>query len=184
MNLPEAIRSEGRLVLRAQTGEVAAWDALLSATQAWLHAYLRRLLNDTHLADEVLQEVFLLTFRKLRFLHEPLAYRAWVYRIASRQAFRHIKREQKHSGPMAGEEHLDANTASAPSDPPDPDLLDRIRGKVQRLPPNTRAVFVLHYYEGMSIRQTADVLDLSNGTVKSRLAYGLARLREQVTEDA
>lgn len=167
-------------MLRAQTGDVTAWDALLQATQGWLHRYLGRLLKNDHRADEVLQEVFLLIFRKLRFLHEPRAYRAWVYRLATRQAFRHVKEERRRLDPADGGDRLAGAAVSEADEQPDTEWLNQLGREIERLSPNTRAVVVLHYYEELSIRQVADVLDLSTGTVKSRLAHGLARLRERV----
>ncbi|MCP4247402.1 MAG: RNA polymerase sigma factor [bacterium] len=175
-------RREGLLVLRAQSGDISAWDALLSATQEWLYRYLQRLIDDGHQADEVLQDVYLLIFRKLKFLREPRAYRAWVYRIATRQAMGHLRRTRRGGASPAGEALLEAAPAPETPDPPDPESLQQLRRRLDRLAPNTRAVLVLHYYEGLSIRQVADVLDLSPGTAKSRLAYGLARLREQMSE--
>ncbi len=179
-NAANATRRNNRLVLRAQTGDVSAWDALLAATQGWLHLYLQRLLKDGHLADEVLQEVFLLIFRKLRFLHEPRAYRAWVYRIATRQAFRHIRRERKRPDPPDGGDRLESLPAPAVHERPDTDWLNRVAQEIDSLSRNTRAVIVLHYFEGLSIRQVADVLDISPGTAKSRLARGLAHLRKRM----
>ncbi len=168
----------GRLVLRYQAGDITALNLLLSETQGWLHRYLSRLLHDVHAADDVLQEVFLLIFRKLRFLDEPLAYRFWVYRIATRQAFRQMRIEREHRSRATSDELLAAEAAPEALDPADPCLQNLLTEKIQRLSPNIQVVIVLHYMEGMSIRQIAEVLDLASGTVKSRLAYGLAQMRE------
>jgi len=175
---PAANLRLGRLVLRYQAGDITALDLLLSETQDWLHLYLSRLLHDVHVADDVLQEVFLLIFRKLRFLDEPLAYRSWVYRIATRRAFRQIRIEKEHGHRATSDEILVAEAAPERLDPADPSLQDLLTEKIQRLSPNIQVVIVLHYMEGMSIRQIAELLDLASGTVKSRLAYGLAQLRE------
>lgn len=167
---------ESRLVLRVQLGDRAALDDLLRRTQTWLHRYLMRLLRDRHAADEALQETFLRIFRSLAYLREPRAYRAWAYRIASREAFAHLRRESKRlrAQEAATERLLDADTAAAL----DPELVVRLEAHVGNLPPNTRAVVVLHYLEQMTIRQVAEVLGIASGTAKSRLAYGLTKLRE------
>lgn len=167
-----------RLVLRYQTGDISALNLLLSETQGWLHLYLIRLLHDAHAADDVLQEVFLLIFRKLKFLDQPLAYRSWVYRIATRQAFRQMRIEKENRRRTTTDEFLATEAAPEVLDPADPTLQDLITEKIERLSPNIQVVIVLHYMEGMSIRQIAEVLDLAPGTVKSRLAYGLAQMRE------
>lgn len=178
------IAKESRLVLRAQSGDGPALGTLLEGTQTWLRPYLRSVLTDQHLADEVMQEVFLLIFRKLRFLHQPRAYRAWVYRTATRQAFRHINKQRSHPGSRASADDLDEVPATPQEGPPDAAWLARCRSELQTLPPNTRAVIVLHYFEGLSIRQVADVLDIATGTAKSRLASGLALLRERLPAES
>ena len=75
-------RGPMRLVLLAQAGDRAALGELFRLVQAPLHAYLARLLGDGHLAEDVLQDVFVIVWRKLRWLREPDLFRPWVYRIA------------------------------------------------------------------------------------------------------
>lgn len=177
--------STARLVLRAQLGDRSALDALLRRTQTWLYAYLRRVLSDDHLAADVLQDVFVLLYRKLAYLHEPRVYRTWVYRIASREAFRRL-RKRSHDRRLFRQElpHESAGKALAPVDPDlDLDQIERLRAEITRIPPNTRAVLVLHYFEGCTLREAADVLAIPEGTAKSRLHYGLALLRERHKEN-
>jgi RNA polymerase sigma-70 factor, ECF subfamily len=71
---------ETRLVLRAQAGDREAFDALLTAVQGPLCRYVVSLTGDAHLAEDVLQETFLLVWRKLAWLDEPGLFRAWAYR--------------------------------------------------------------------------------------------------------
>lgn len=177
MTDPTASLRLARLVLRYQAGDISALNLLMIETQGWLHRYLCRLVHDVHVADDVLQEVFILIFRKLRFLDEPLAYRSWVYRIATRQAFRQLRIDKEHGHRVASDEFLAAEAVPEAIDPADPFLQNLLAEKIHRLSPNIQAVIVLHYMEGLSIRQIAEVLDLASGTVKSRLAYGLAQMR-------
>ncbi len=169
-----------RLVVLAQLGDRQALDELMRATQGWLHRYLRRLVADPDLALEVLQEVFVAIIRKLTFLHDPGLYRPWVYRIASRQALRHLRRRSRDR-----ERELPAPddlAAPAPREL-DPSLRRELRRRVAELPPKTRAVLLLHYFEELTLRESAEILNLSTGTVKSRLAYGLERLRAQLPKE-
>lgn len=166
-------KEQSRLVLLAQSGDRHALDLLLRATQGWLFAYLLNLVRERELTLDVLQESFLLIYRKLRWLQDPEAYRSWVYRLASRKAFELIRRRRRfESVPLEEQEER--------SEPPPPSigLRDEIRPKIDRLPPNTRAVIVLHYFEECSLGEIAEILSLPVGTVKSRLAYGLGRLRK------
>ena len=74
-------------VLRAQCDDREALGLLLESIQSPLHHYLRSLVGPDG-ADDVLQNVLVLIFRKLVFLEDPLLFRPWAFRIASRAAFR------------------------------------------------------------------------------------------------
>src|SRR5262249_25269888 len=89
---------EIRWVTRAQSGDAEALAALLKAIQEPVYRYLVRLIGDSHLALDVLQDVFVLVIRKLYWLREPKLFRPWVYRVASRQAFRCLKRARRLGG--------------------------------------------------------------------------------------
>src|SRR5262245_49266400 len=91
--------SQERLwLLQAQSGDGGALDNLLQAIQAQLYGYLVSLVHDEHLAMDLLQDVLVIVIQKLRWLREPSAFIAWVYRIASRQAFRALKTQRQRAG--------------------------------------------------------------------------------------
>ena len=174
-------RKEALLVLRAQLGDRRAIDDLMRRTTPWLRAYLTRLINDDHVAADVTQDALVLAWRHLKHVHEPRAWRAWVYRVATREAFRRLK---KRAGRAERIDQVEPEIVAAlEATPPDAEELARLVQEIDRLSPNTRAVVVLHYCEGLSIRQVGAVLGLPAGTIKSRLAAGLARLRERLTAD-
>jgi RNA polymerase sigma-70 factor (ECF subfamily) len=177
-------RQEALLVLRAQSGERGALDELLQSVQQTLFGYLVRLLGECALAEDVLQDAFVLIYRKLRWLEEPALFRPWAFRIASREAFKALKRERRWTEQVRDDEVLGA-LAAPPTDEGEfePELIERLPQLVARLSPASRAVLVLHYMHEMSLAEVADVLGLASGTVKSRLAYGLAALRLALAEE-
>jgi RNA polymerase sigma-70 factor, ECF subfamily len=171
---------ETRLVLRAQAGDREAFDALLTAVQGPLCRYVVSLTGDAHLAEDVLQETFLLVWRKLAWLDEPGLFRAWAYRIASREAFRRLRRERKWAAQVREEGTLAALPAPPPRAEFAPELIAALPQLVGELSPHSRAVIALHYLEEMTLEEVAAVLGVPVGTVKSRLAYGLNQLRRRV----
>ena len=166
--------SDGWLVLRAQSGDREALERLLEAVQRPLYRYVVQLVGNRPSADDVLQETLMRIYRKLPWLDDPAVFRAWAYRIASREAFRFLARQQQSQARYVDDSGIDALPDTS-ADPPDPRELDRL---VEQASPASRAVLILHYQHDLTIDEVAAVLGIPPGTVKSRLAYGLRRLRE------
>lgn len=167
-------KQEALWILRAQCGDREALELLLRQVQLPLHRYLKGLVGRTD-AEDILQEVLVQVFRKLTWLEKPELFRPWVFRIASRAAFRRLKAERRR---QPADESLLEDVA-APEPPSSDELLQHLVGG-DALPPASRSVLLLHFKEEMTLPEVAAVLDIPIGTVKSRLAYGLAVLRKQL----
>jgi RNA polymerase sigma-70 factor, ECF subfamily len=167
------------LVARAQLGDLRALDALLAAVQAPLFRHLVSVLGDEHAAEDALQETLFTISRRLGTLREPQWFRAWAYRIANRTAMRHGRRSRR-----APEAVDPAELSELPADEPepmdDPEHIASLVASIDSLPPASRSVLRLHYVDGLTQPEISEALEISLGTVKSRLAYGLAALRKRV----
>jgi len=173
----ESGKHETWLALRAQAGDREAFDRLFRLLQEPLYRYIFSLVGARAPAEDVLQEVFILIYRKIRWLREPELLRPWAYRIATREAFKHLKRERRWSDKTEDESVL--SDLPAPSrDDLAPELIAQL---VARVSPASRAVIVLHYLHEMPLAEIAEVMGVAVGTVKSRLAYGLDLMRRQLT---
>ena len=170
------------LVLLAQSGDRGALNQLLGDLQDGLYGYLVGLVGDKHLAEDILQEVFVLIWRKLRWLRDPEVFRPWAYRIASREAFRRL-RKHRIQARVLGTEALLAGIPAREAPPFPQEWAEALPSLLALLSPASRAVLILHYVQGMTLHEVADVLEVSPGTVKSRLAYGLATLRHKIGSD-
>ena len=164
------------LVLLAQQGDREALNKLLEGVQGRLFRYIARLLDDSSAAEDVLQETLLRIARKIRWLNQPALFEAWAYRIASREVFRLAKR----SGATVATERLDLELAAPEAEPPRM-TWEELGRLTRELSPECHAVMVLHYGEDRPLKEVAAILDVPLGTVKSRLGYGLTRLREMLS---
>lgn len=176
--MADAGRRETRLVLLAQSGDRAALEELFESLQAPLGRYVRAAAGDQSLAEDVLQEVFILIYRKLYWLRDAELFRPWAYRIASREVVRQLKRRRRWPEQLDEDTAPDRLAAEAP-DARDEELAARLPELLSKVSPASRMVLVLHYLEEMPLAEVADVLGLPVGTTKSRLAYGLAALRRE-----
>ncbi|MDF1837293.1 MAG: RNA polymerase sigma factor [Planctomycetota bacterium] len=169
---------EARWVLRAQLGDRVALDCLLACVQDRLYRFLRHRLGSASDAEDCAQAVLIQVSRKLVGLREPRAFRPWMFRIAARQA------SKLGAGRRREMELLDEDAARIPAAEPEPneleDLIPLLHREMERLPANSSQVLLLHYMEGLSLLETSKVLNKPLGTIKSRLAYGLAKLRAQL----
>lgn len=162
------------LTVRAQAGDRDALARLLEQVQSELFSYLVRYTARRDVAEDALQDTFLIICRQLRWLREPRFFRTWAYRIATREAWRRLRTLREH-------EPLPADT-SRPAEPqPDAGEQRLLLERIESLPPNCRAVVLLHYWSGLSLNAAAAALDVPVGTVKSRLAYALQLLRKEST---
>jgi RNA polymerase sigma-70 factor (ECF subfamily) len=163
---------EAQWVLRAQCDDREALELLLRSVQPALRRYVAGLIGAGE-ADDVVQDVLVLIARKVSWLERADLFRAWAFRIASRAAFRHLKKRRRWSEPLVEEAALDEVAAFEPV--PDETLNEQLNSPA--LTPGSRAVLVLHFQEEMPLAHVAAVLEIPLGTVKSRLAFGLMALR-------
>ena len=177
--MADAAKRETRLVLLAQSGDRAALEELFESVAGPLGRYVRAATGDRALADDVLQEVFILIYRKLYWLRDPELFRPWAYRIASREVVRQLKRERRWPAQLDEDfalEQIAAETREAF----EPELAERLPELLSKVSPASRMVLVLHYLDEIPLAEVAAVLGLPIGTTKSRLAYGLAALRREI----
>ena len=167
---------EMQWVLRAQCRDREALELLLRSVLPSLRQYLTGLVGPTD-ADDLLQDVMVILIRKLGSLDEPRVFRPWAYRIASREAFRHLKKRRRWVGQHQDDARLDE--LPTPEIRPSGEALRRLLS-ADTISPASRAVLMLHFQEELPLSDVAAILDIPVGTAKSRLAYGLAALRKHV----
>lgn len=181
MDGSEQILSE-LLVLRCRRGDGGAWRELIRHWERRLFYYIRRIVGGERDAWDVLQQTWLAAYQALPTLREPRALRAWLYRIAHRQAVSHLR----HAGaaPDAGAGEIDA--AGELPDPADgdesfaSDTAEQVHAGLSQLSLAHREVLTLHFLEDVSVEEIASVLDVPPGTVKSRLFHAKRALRAAI----
>jgi RNA polymerase sigma-70 factor (ECF subfamily) len=166
---------EAQWVLRAQCDDREALELLLRSAQDSLHRYACSLVGPSA-ANDVLQDVLIIIFRKLKWLSKPELFRPWSYRITSRAAFRHLRKQRRWPDQLP--EDFVLEEIPAPDERPSDELLQTVLN-TDDISPASRAVLALHFQEELSLQEVAAILEIPLGTVKSRLAYGLAALRKQ-----
>jgi RNA polymerase sigma-70 factor, ECF subfamily len=176
-----------------RAGDEEAYEALLQRYQQPVYSLVQRLIEDPSEASDVTQEVFLKVFRNVANFRGQSSLKTWIYRIAVNEAHnrrrwfgRHRKAEVGLEAEMNGQTWLDHLSDDARS-PYDLVLNEQRRQAIERaletLNPVFRAAVVLRDQEDLSYEEIADVLEVSLGTVKSRILRGREALRRALLEE-
>src|SRR5437016_3830380 len=182
--------------LFSMTDEQAMWrvqtqedhHAFAQLVERWEEPIRRlcaRMTGDTHRAEDLKQEAFARVFEKRKSFQPNARFSTWLWRIALNLCYDELRRIHRR-----GESPLDADESesiaarcefAAETPTPDAQLAGQeegelVRAALVRLPEIYRTVLVLRHYENLKLREIAEVLEIPEGTVNSRLAEGLARL--------
>ena len=175
---------------RDVTGE-AAFAALVSRHGPMVMGICRQTLGDPHDAEDAFQAVFLVLACKARSIRDPDLLGSWLYAVSlrtSRKARVQIARRRKNDEAammrLSAPDSCTLNDRSAPT--PEQTLLAReqaaiLYSEIDRLPRAFRMPIVLHYFEGLTLDETARRLRCPAGTVRSRLARACEKLRRRLT---
>ena len=166
------------LVEAARRGDREAFAVLVHQVSDSLYSVAYRILRDTGLAEDALQNALVLAWRRLPKLRDPDRFEAWVHRILIHACYDESQRTRSWRTSV---------TVLPIEGPGGPDELssivdrDELERAFLRVPVEQRAVFVLHHYLGLPLVEVADVLGIPAGTARSRLHYALAGLRTALT---
>ncbi|MFI5403667.1 MAG: RNA polymerase sigma factor [Planctomycetota bacterium] len=144
-----------------------------------------RVVGNADEAGDVLQDVFLLLFRKIHRFREQAFFASWVYRITVNVSLDHLRRRRRAPLPTATEELLDRPQETGELSGPERrlagrDLQTHVRTALHTLSARLRIVIVLRYLEGLAYGDIAEILQCSVGTVKSRLNRAHAAMRREL----
>ena len=160
----------------AQSGDRRALDSLLRDHQAALYRHACTIITDPDSALDALQASLLLIARRLTTVRDPRWFRAWAYRITTRESLRVARRLGRDRRMFDDGVPIETQPLEASEDVTD--HVSQWAERVAELPPAAQIVLRLHFLEDLKLTEIAEALEVPLGTVKSRLAYGLARLRE------
>jgi RNA polymerase sigma-70 factor, ECF subfamily len=180
-----------RMVECLREGSEGAYEELLNRFQQPVFALAFRLLNDQSEASDVVQEVFLKVFRNIGNFRHQSTLKTWIYRITVNEAhnarrwfFRHRRREvELDTDPEEArnwKEIIPDNSRSPFDVTFDHEQAVMIESALGRINPIFRDAVVLRDITGLSYEEIAEILDLSLGTVKSRILRGREALREEL----
>jgi RNA polymerase sigma factor (sigma-70 family) len=169
------------IVIQAREGDHDAFARLAAASIGRLNAIARLILHDYAAAEDAVQEALVDAWRDLRSLRDPDRFDAWLTRIVVR-ACQDARRRGQRRGLM--ELHTDAPVGFAFDDTETTVAnADRLERGLRRLTIDQRTVLVLAFYLDLTLVDSAAILGIPVGTMKSRLNRSLAAMRAAIEAD-
>jgi len=175
--------ADAALVARCRRGEPEGFDELYRLHASRVYGLACRLTGSGSEAEDLLQDVFVLVYRKLDSFKGDAALGTWIYRLATNCCVDYLRGRQHRLRSVS--EPLDEGTEAGTPAPErvlrriDPIDLDRA---IAELPPGYRAAFVLHDVEGYEHREIAGMLGIAEGTSKSQVHKARLRLRARLAD--
>lgn len=174
--------NEALLVTRLQAGDLDALGDLYERHRHQVYRTALAITHDSSAAEDILQEAFLRLYTHADRIDTSLPLAPWLYRVTVNLSYSWHTRRKRRRLPL--DTVIERLTSPLRQSPEPTTERNEVRRKVQEaidaLTFNQRVVVVLHYLNDMSVQEIADVLDCPVGTVKSRLFYARAALRESL----
>jgi len=187
----ELTAQEALFVSRLKANEDAAYDELVRTYSGPIYHVAYRMTGDAAEASDAVQDIFLKVFRNIGGFKGEAALKTWIFKIAFSEILNRLrwwKRRHRYAT-LSLDESPNGNTPGdgvADAGPTPEEVLqakereDAIQQALRRLSHEHRSIIVLRDIEGFSYTEIADVLGISMGTVKSRLARARADLKKSL----
>ena len=181
-SIPSASECDDRqLIEQFLDGEQRSFNLLVERYRERIYLLVWRMVRNREDALDLSQEVFIKAYKNLKsFRHESNFY-TWLYRIAVNLSLNFTKREKFKSFLSLSDLSDRFTSGSSPSEDLERDQLSGLIDRaVMKLPEKQRAVFILRHYEELSIREVAELLGKSEGTIKANYYQAIKKLRESL----
>lgn len=186
----EGLNNSNISLAALKAGDRAEFARLVDATSNHIYRLALKILRDPQDAEDVLQESYIKALRALPEFEGRSSLSTWLYRIAVNEALMLLRKRRVHLVPVEEDpEEDDLQAGMVLTDwrfLPEDELLSaeswlRLEQAVDDLPDTLRVVFMLRDMEGLSIRETAEMLGLTETAVKTRLLRARLKLRNQLS---
>ncbi|MHC4133703.1 MAG: RNA polymerase sigma factor [Planctomycetota bacterium] len=173
------------LVRRIRDGDAEALRAIVERYQDRIFSLIYGIVRDRHEVEDVAQEVFLKVYTRIRAFDERSKFYTWLYRVAANAAKDHVKKRSRRPAVALEEDEVVPGTGDSPvGHAAAAETRRLVREAIAALPLHYREVLTLRELEGLSYNEIAGVLQISIGTVESRLHRARAKLKRRMERHA
>lgn len=171
---------EFNLVEKIRKGNEYAFRDLFKTYYQKLVIHANRYVRDMHIAENIVEDVFLKIWNNRRNWHISVNVKAYLYQAVRNHSLNHLKRLKLEQNTIANLQ-ISFNAIETPEDRfIEKEMLKEIQQAISELPDRSRAVFIMNRYDGLKYSEIAKVLDISVGTVETHMVRALRSLRKKL----
>ena len=176
---------EAEYIKRAKRGDKDAFTALINAHKNLVYNLALRILKDRQEAEDLTQEVFIQVYENLRFFRGESRFSVWLSKVTYNMSLNRLKALKRLPIAIEDEKLMGAGPIIEASNSPLAEIEEKERREIlreafSRLPEIYQLPIMLRYMQGFSVGEVAEVLNLPQGTVKTRLARAREILRRKL----
>jgi RNA polymerase sigma-70 factor (ECF subfamily) len=173
---------DAALLARVAADDMGALECLFARYEAPVRTFALGITRDAETAEEIVQDVFYRLYRNAGQLDRSLPLMPWLYRVTANLSYNRARRRRFWTEPFhALAERLLAPARREPERVAEQhELQAMVRATLDQLAPNHRAVLILYYLEEYTIAEIAGILDIPEGTIKSRLHHARRLLKDHL----
>lgn len=187
-----AMSHSDSIIEKAQGGDKSAFNKLVGLWYKRIYNFCYKYFNDHDLASEASQRTFISAFKNLNGLKDSHKFKGWIYTVA----LNFCRDEERRKGSKSKlivvnsekQEHYIKSIPDSSNRQPDTliaknEISEMVLNAIKRLTEEQREVVIMKEYEGLKFREIAEILSISENTVKSRLYYGFSNLKKIIEKE-
>ncbi len=173
------MQNEILLVQRAKSGDLPAFEQLVTLHSRRTYSAAYRILNNQAWAEDCTQEVFLKVFNKIKDFDGKSKFSTWLYSVTVFTALDLQRKQSKLQQREGGEfEDIHACDSQSPQQQLQQDKLNQVTQRaLGQLSEELRVAFLLRHHEGCSIKEISEILDVNGNTIKNRIFRAISQLK-------
>jgi RNA polymerase sigma-70 factor (ECF subfamily) len=179
--MPATGLDEESLVIASSEGDEHAYGKLVRIYQSRLYNFVRSMVRNDELAEDITQESFVKAYFSLKKLQNPASFKSWLFRIANNNTLDYLRK--KRLPQVDVDEHIRESYVddSTPEQKVVADSRTRhIQEALLKLKEDQRSILVMCDLQGLSYQEIAEALNIPFGTVQSRIFYARKKLKEHL----
>jgi RNA polymerase sigma-70 factor (ECF subfamily) len=169
------------LIQNVQRGEMSAFQELVEKYKHKVYYMALDMTHNHHDAEDLSQEVFIKVFTAIKDFRGEAKLSSWLYRIAMNTLIDKTRRKHLKLVELDEKVHeTPSNTVNQEMELHALETQAQIQNALEKLPPRQKSIFVMRHYNDLMLREIAEVLGISEGTVKAQLFRAVQRLQKEL----